>query len=273
VDIPVRQMRLVDVEPDEVPMTLAEMQEFFRVWMEDPNSFRSVKLQEYFDRDPVELLLGETYPLKTKIKLTPNHTFLRERPRRDKLEDHDAVVLYEWLKTAYANPENVPDIPRDNLSDDEFILDDLYLNRAKLFLVSDDKRLAQALSTARRRNGRHYRTYRIPCHLWAKGKWSWREFGPPMTDLNVEVDMGSVQAYFANLAIDEETAKKAYEAIGQGSSILRKKGMDVRTLRIPDLKPSDKYISPYQEVVFGEDEEIVFPPKGFPYRFEVIPFV
>jgi len=133
-DIPVREWRLVDVEPDEVPMTLEEIREFFRVWIEDPNSFRSIKLEEFFDREKVEEILGEQYPLKTSLRLKPQHTILRELPQRNRLEDHEGTSLFEWLKQAYSNPTNVPDIPRENLSDDEFILDDLYLDRRFCFL-------------------------------------------------------------------------------------------------------------------------------------------
>jgi len=92
-----------------------------------------------------------------------------------------------------------------------------------------------------------------------------------MTETNVEVDMGSVMAYFAQIAIDEETAKKAYEAVGRGSSILLQKDTDIRTLRVPDIKPGQKYVSPYNELAQIGGEEITFPPRGFPQRFQVVP--
>jgi hypothetical protein len=272
-DVPIRPFRLIDIEPGEIPATTEEIKEFFKVWLNDPNSFRAIKLERYYDREAVEDLLGERYPLSVPLKLEPSFTILRERPRKDKLEDHEAVALYEWLKKAYSDPENVVDIPRENLSDDEFILDDLYLNRPIIFLVSDDIKLARALSRMRALHDHTYRTYRLDCHLWSKGGWTHKNFNCEfMTDLNVEVDMGSVTSYFQNLTIDEDTAAKAYAAIGAGSSILLKRGTDIRTLRIPDIKPGQKYERPsLKPVVETEGEDITFPPFGFPERYRVVP--
>jgi hypothetical protein len=269
---PVREFRLIDTEPNELPITPDELSEFFRVWLSDPNSFRAITLERYFDRESAEKVIGERYPLTVRLPISPIYTNFRLKPKADRLEDHQGAQLYEWLQTALREPGNVQDIPRNNLSDDEIILDDLYLNHPIFFLVTNDKKLAQALSNARALHDRTFRTYRIACATWAQGKWDYKSFGSPMDFNNVEVDMGSVQAYFAQLSIDEDLAKKAQEAIAKGTTILLQKGTDTRSFTVQNLAPGSEYESPFHGNVTGDpDDEIVFPPRNFPERYRVLP--
>jgi len=256
-----RPFKLVDIEPDEVPATVEELEKFFKIWMEDPNAFRAIRLERFFHREPVEEYLGDLHPLRVGMKLYPNYTVLRERPAGNKMEDHDAVALYEWLKEAYRDPAYSVPIPRRNISDDEIILDlnDYMKKFEHFFIVTNDRKLAQELANRRHQLNKSFRTYRLPCLVWIQARCSWREFKAPEYfhwDDNVEIDMGSYEAYMASLS-------------NFGVSVMNR---DPSQLAVPDIGPDSLYVPvrpPDTDTSTGTS--IVFPIRNFPYRYEVLP--
>jgi hypothetical protein len=244
--------KVIDFDND-VEINREELELFLDIWERDPNGFRPIRTERFFDREKAEAMLGETYPLAVKVPFSPDYTQFSLREKRDKMEDHDAVALWNWVKDSIEAGFALGEIPRRNISDDEIILSDVdILDFELLFVVTNDIRLA--IEIANRRLPK--KTFRIPVLLWLESRCDYKAFGSPMTFDNVWVDMGSYEAYMAQMNIHGVSALTTFSSL--------------KEIIVPDVKPDEVKSAPKPAPTRTDVEMAVrFPIRGFPDRYVI----
>lgn len=246
--------KVVDFDDDGIVINEEELKTFLDVWERDPNGFRTIRMEKFFDRDKAEVILGDTYPLRVHMGIKPLYENFAEREMRDKMEDHDAVVLWNWLKDSLEAGFALGTIPRRNITDDDIILDGIEgeLDLDLLFVVTNDKALAAEV--ARLRGNKP--TYRIPVVLWLESRCDYKLFGSPMTWNNVWVDMGSYESVMAQMNIHGVSALTTFGSL--------------KELIVPDVKPGDIKVAPTRAPTDTSGPTAVrFPVHGFPERYRI----
>jgi hypothetical protein len=185
------------------PLTDELLTEFIGAWRSNSKLLRLGSIEKYYDREAVENLLGESYPLRVS-GLTNNLKYEEQKEILNLERDREVQKLWDWVKT---NPNQLDDIPRELIRDDIIIscskLTDSNMTGGKLLMVSNDIKLVRYIATLRSFNWRKVReTYHISIENWVLADLTSSTYRDPVdpskpffSEDEVFVDLGSLDGY------------------------------------------------------------------------------